>query len=125
MIKILTLAAMTLATPAIASGVRVTDCKLSEPLGGFIQCNVANETSTAIAKVSYNSQISEEGRTVDWFSSEKVETRDIDGGIEPGETLSLVFLSGKVGKNADQSKLKITLKITDAFDVNGNPITTP
>ena len=86
----------------------------------FVECNVRNEGAVPIADLSYWVIVTETGRTVPWGKTE-VRTTHVDGGIEPGEVVALTFAGPALPPRA-KGNLTITVSITEARDLSGNPI---
>ena len=86
----------------------------------FVECNVKNEGAVPIADLSYSVLVTETGRTVPWGKTE-VRTTHVDGGIEPGEVVALTFAGPALPPRA-KGNLTITVTITEARDLSGNPI---
>lgn len=87
--KRIALLLLMLGTPAAAGDVQVTDCRLTDSLR-WVNCTVTNGLPVAFQKLRYEAQVTEPGRTYAWHPRE---TRYvlIVGGLEPGESMDLLF----------------------------------
>lgn len=117
------LAAMT--APAY-SGVVISDCELQpRHLGASyetVRCQAQNTSMTAVASFRYEWIATEEGREVPWSTSDRMRLRRIDGGIEPGEVISISFYPNRLNDRADRSLVEYRFHAAAVFDVNHEPI---
>ncbi|HEX8469965.1 MAG TPA: hypothetical protein VF633_02530 [Brevundimonas sp.] len=87
----------------------------------MIECDLTNEGQVPVAGVNYTASFTEANRTVPWAEIVGRPTR-ISGGIEPGETAPILLQGQYLSGRADPSRVRINLRITEAFDVNGDSI---
>jgi hypothetical protein len=121
-------AAWLVATQAAAGPVSVSGCRLeSEEIMTLVYCQTRNDGSVAVDTLRYGIVIREDGRTVPWAERGSDGSSDrlfssIGGGIEPGETVDVMFRAPHIPERADRAKLIIEVTILEARDVNGEPI---
>jgi hypothetical protein len=119
---------LALAAPAGAQDVVLGDCRV-EPSGTILSdyaiCPVTNGADEAIASVRYGFKLVEPGRTVPWDEGgygPSVLRVPIPGGIEPGETVEVVFYVDKIEGRADPARVHYVLEILEAYNVDDEPI---
>lgn len=108
-----------------AGAVEVTAC--AQQRNGFtpmVQCEVKNSGDTAIASLKYGMKITQPGRSVPWGDIGLPGSflggafARIRGGIEPGETVPVLFRAPDIPERADPEKIVIEIEIYEARDVN-------
>ena len=120
--------AIALASPAAADVVEVSDCHHLEKTGfmQFIECEVLNTSDTAVAEVSYGVRVGQRDRQVPWYEygmdGDYTFVAKVRGGIEPGETVPVEFMTDQIHERADPDRLTIEVRIHEAMDLDGNPI---
>ena len=112
------------------SAISVSGCAAGNPgdtmKNLFFPCEVTNVANNAISALSYGATIYEPGRTIQWMPEDEyprhIGKRQIRGGIEPGETITVLLAVRRAPDRADPSKIEFTMRFTEAFDANGDPI---
>lgn len=113
------------------SAISVSQCRQDAGSQGlraepFFQCEVANATDSAISALSYGATFYDPNRTIQWMPEDEyprhIGKREIQGGIEPGETITTLLAVRQFPDRADPSRVEFTLHFTQAFDADGNPI---
>ena len=120
--------AIVIAAPAAADVVEVSGCHHLEPSGvtQLIECQVFNASDTPIAELSYGVRVGQTDRSVPWYEY-SMDGRHpfihaVRGGIEPGETVPVPFLTAQIHERANRDKLTVKVVIHEAMDLDGNPI---
>ena len=120
--------AIALASPAAADVAEVSNCHHIEKTGfiQLIQCDVLNTSEKPIAEFSYGVRVGQTDRQVPWYENgmdgDNMFVAKVRGGIEPGESVPVEFLTGQIHERADRDKLTIKVRIHQSHDINGNPI---
>jgi hypothetical protein len=120
---------LTVILPGGLHAATLGECVVEKVLivGDVATCQVTNDTETAIASLRYAYRVVEEGREVPWLT----EGYDgfmgslftsIPGGIEPGETVPVRMQVRSLPERADPERVRYVFEITEAADVNGDPI---
>lgn len=116
------------ASPALAGDISMVNCALEAEQVRRFSCDVQNGADRAVAQLGYTIEVYEEGRTVPW--AEDTRMIDVPGGIEPGETISLSFVTPAIPERAAGRTLSIRVSGIVGYDVgrvpvNQSPIETP
>lgn len=109
--------------PTSASALEAVNCRLAEyevPPLTLIECEVTNDSTTAVAVLQYDVDVTGSGRAVPWGKA-KNRRSDVSGGIEPGEVVTVLFSGPSVPERVT-APLTYIVRVTQAFDVNGEPI---
>lgn len=120
MLKIAALMGL-LAAPAAADVATVSGCEIKDAaVGSSIYCETSNQSNTALAAIEFDLSISQEGRTVPWFTERA--RASISGGVEPGETRRIYVSSVVIPKEANRDKLRVEVTPLRVDDINGSEI---
>ena len=89
----------------------------------FFKCRIENTTANAISAASYGVTIYEPERTIQWMPEDEyprhIGRREIQGGMEPGEVITVLLAVRQFPDRADPSKVEITAHFTEAYDADG------
>lgn len=119
---------LAMTAPAYA-GVDVFDCEMEPRFLGatyeVVRCQASNSSSRSVASFHYKWVASEDGREVPWSVSDRPHLMRVDGGIEPGETISISFYPRLLSDRANPDRVEYKITVVAAFDVDGEPIDPP
>lgn len=94
----------------VAAGVTIDNCQVTDRLQRFAVCEVTNETETAISAIRFGMKVYTPGRSIPWhdtYTDRPLGTyfQTISGGIEPSETVSVIYQFDHLPSNADGMEL--------------------
>lgn len=101
------------AGPALADAeLPATGCHVA-PNGAhtflLIECQVTNTTSEPVGTLAYSYRATEEGRSLPWLESPTwngPQRATVPGGIEPGETVPVLFSADLLPERADPVRVE-------------------
>jgi hypothetical protein len=129
--KILSIAAIGLGSPALAASLlTVENCQMETPQRSVMSslkshCDLTNNYERTIANVEYGIRYLQEGREVPWaedgYKTYRLGT-DIPGGIAPQETVPVKFWGPDIPDRAPADLLRVIVEVTRVTFASGEQV---